>query len=301
MAKKTDKTTTTTQAAPEATPVEAAAPKAEQPVFTMEGNNYLGSMSADIHTALVQARGASAESLVAFRAIGALLNGAKVYLAEQPNAPKGAFGEWCEKAGFGFDKSWRARLMKLSTFWPEIVKALEETPDAGRKAFSVDGCLAVYDAWRKKNDPDEIAKQEAKDKAAAEKAAKATSSASEGDGEGDGGEGGGVTAKAVEEALKLALVRIEELRKERDALQAKLDAATAKKAAKPQAEAMGSGPKVATPQPVSQKTKDTVKKLFALATRPGTPEEGEVAKGKIEEIAAKHGITLETLLDLSGC
>ena len=59
---------------------------------------------------------------------------------------EGTLDAWCEMNAVPFDRSWRAKLMKLARHWPDIEPMLAENP----KTWTIDGALK---AWRKTRPP----------------------------------------------------------------------------------------------------------------------------------------------------
>jgi hypothetical protein len=85
-------------------------------------------------------------SLEAHRDAGAALLELKELL------PRGQFGP-IAKARCGCSKQWRARLMQLNREWDDVQAAMRWAEscgrDLGRKAYSVDGALALVNQWRR--------------------------------------------------------------------------------------------------------------------------------------------------------
>ena len=85
-------------------------------------------------------------SLEAYRDAGAALRELKELL------PRGQFGPVAE-ARCQCCKQWRARLMQLDREWNNVLTALRWAESSGRqvgrKAYSVDGALALIKAWRR--------------------------------------------------------------------------------------------------------------------------------------------------------
>ena len=107
-------------------------------------HNFLADCAATILERYNRAKAATRNSLEDLRVVGERLNDAKDTLAGK----KGAFGAWCDEQGFPFDKTWRARLMKLAANWDAIMDAVEALPEDKRK-WSVDGVLAIWAAAEK--------------------------------------------------------------------------------------------------------------------------------------------------------
>jgi hypothetical protein len=86
------------------------------------------------------------KSLEAYRDAGAALRELKELL------PRGEFGPVAE-ARCQCCKQWRARLMQLDREWNNVLTALQWAESSrrqvGRKAYSVDGALALIKVWRK--------------------------------------------------------------------------------------------------------------------------------------------------------
>jgi hypothetical protein len=84
-------------------------------------------------------------SLTAYRDAGVALLELKEVL------PRGRFGHVATE-GCGCSKQWRARLMQLAREWDDMCAALMWAESNGsnlvRKAYSVDGALALVRAWR---------------------------------------------------------------------------------------------------------------------------------------------------------
>jgi hypothetical protein len=89
------------------------------------------------------------KSLEAYRDAGAALRELKELL------PRGEFGPVAE-ARCQCCKQWRARLMQLDREWNNVLTALQWAESGrrqvGRKAYSVDGALALVKAWRRAED-----------------------------------------------------------------------------------------------------------------------------------------------------
>jgi hypothetical protein len=85
-------------------------------------------------------------SLEAYRDAGAALRELKELL------PRGDFGPVAQ-ARCGCSKQWRAQLMRLDREWDNVLTALRWAESSGRqfgrKAYSVDGALALIKAWRR--------------------------------------------------------------------------------------------------------------------------------------------------------
>ncbi|WP_142850668.1 DUF2076 domain-containing protein [Telmatospirillum sp. J64-1] len=229
-------------------------------------------------TSSAEPRGASRESLQAFREIGQKLIEAKEALRDKG---KGAFGDWCEVNGFGFHRSWRAKIMKLAESWDEIARAVEETEEADSKVFSVDAALACWAKWKKANDPEAKAKAE---EAKAKREAKKRSSTEEGRNEDEVSE-----TEALRQALKEALRRIQDLEAEVSRL---------RQGGKEQPRS--ETPRQETPRPVDAATKTRARKVYALYTKGATEGERNAAKTRLEDMARKHGMDLSTFLKSCG-
>ena len=241
---------------------------------TERNANFLADCAATILERFASAKSASRASLEDLRVVGERLNEAKEALAET----KGGFGKWAE--AFPFDKTWRARLMKLATHWDEILEAVNALPEDRRK-WSVDGVLAIF--------------------AASEKA-KAAPEGGEGGGEGEG-EGGEPKAKAKKETEAERLRReLAEAMAAIAALQAEVEALKGAKAkSKPHEEpkAKPEEPK-ASPGTVDAATKARARKVWGLYQRPGTEGEGTAARGRLEGMAAKCGMDFDTFIRACG-
>lgn len=238
-------------------------------------HNFLNAAAETILERYNRAKAATRTSLEDLRVVGETLNEAKETLAGK----KGAFGEWCDKAGFPFDKTWRARLMKLAANWDAIMAAVEALPEDKRK-WSVDGVLAIWAAAEK-------AKAQSEGEGAGEA----------GDGEGEGGEPK-AKAKKETEAEKLrrllaeALAEVERLRLENEALKG---GAKAGPKAGPK-----EGPKASTSGGVDAATKARAKKVWGLYTRGGTEGEKSAAKSRLDEMAGKAGLDFDAFIAACG-
>ena len=100
--------------------------------------------------ALDRGRAGGFESLHDFRDAGAALCALKAV------APKGQFGRIADDQ-FDCSKQWRARLLRLHQKWPDIEAALgwaaASGRELGRRAYSVDGALALLKEWRLAQNP----------------------------------------------------------------------------------------------------------------------------------------------------
>ncbi|BAF89571.1 hypothetical protein AZC_3573 [Azorhizobium caulinodans ORS 571] len=237
-------------------------------------HNFLSDCAATILERYARAKSATKSSLEDLRVVGERLNEAKEVLVGQ----KGAFGQWCEAQNFPFDKTWRARLMKLAANWSAIMEAVEALPEDKRK-WSVDGVLAIWQAAeRAKNEP-------------------------EGDNAGEGaGEGGEkpqrqrkeTEAERLRRQLAEALAEIERLRGEVEALKgvgskAKTEEPKAKAKADPKAEAK-----------VDAATKARARKVWGLYTKGATEGEKAAAKARLDEMAAKSGLPFDAFVAACG-
>lgn len=236
-------------------------------------HNFLAACAATIMERYGKAKAATRSSLEDLRVVGETLNDAKETLKDV----KGGFGKWCEEAGFPFDKTWRARLMKLAANWDAIIAAVEALPEDKQK-WSVDGVLAIW--------------------AAAEKAKKAEA---EGDNAGWEGEGVGepkAKAKKETEAERLrrllaeALAEVKRLKAENAALKG---GAKAEAKAKPNGSSQGSSSGT-----VDAATKARAKKVWGLYTRGGTDGEKSAARSRIEEMAAKFSMDFDAFVKACG-
>lgn len=236
-------------------------------------HNFLNAAAETILERYNRAKAATRTSLEDLRVVGETLNEAKETLAGK----KGAFGEWCDKAGFPFDKTWRARLMKLAANWDAIMAAVEALPEDKRK-WSVDGVLAIW--------------------AAAERAKAAPEGGSEGAGEGEAEGEPKAKAKKETEAEKLrrllaeALAEVERLRLENEKLKggAKAGPKTG----------FSQGPKGGASAGVDAATKARAKKVWGLYTRGGTEGEKSAAKARLEEMAGKAGLSFDDFVAACG-
>lgn len=234
------------------------------------------------------------DSVQAYAHIGMVLIRAKEQIGA---SPKGAFGKWCDDAGFGFSKEWRARLMRLATYWDGYQVALRWATEKlgivpGRKEYSVDGALTLteqwFTDWSEGFDPagvsDEIAKlaadfqtkaAERETRSEERKAAKEEAEAEEAESK----------AKAESEAetlrreLAKALAEIERLK-----------AALRKAQGKPDEE-----PKAETKQgpSVSSEIRGRAKRVYAVTIRAEQSEalrnERAAARGRLGEMSVKAG------------
>ena len=239
-------------------------------------HNFLAACAATIMERYGKAKAATRSSLEDLRVVGETLNDAKETLKDV----KGGFGKWCEEAGFPFDKTWRARLMKLAANWDAIIAAVEALPEDKQK-WSVDGVLAIW--------------------AAAEKAKKAEAEAEGGNAgwEGEGGEGEPkAKAKKETEAERLrrllaeALAEVKRLKAENEALKG---SSKAEAKAKPNGSSKGSSSGT-----VDAATKARAKKVWGLYTRGGTDGEKAAAKSRIEEMAAKFSMDFDSFVKACG-
>ena len=237
---------------------------------TMNRNhNFLASCAATILERYSKAKAATRASLEDLRIVGDTLNEAKDTLKDV----KGGFGKWCDEAGFPFDKTWRARLMKLAANWDAIIAAVEAQPEDKQK-WSVDGVLAIW-----------MAAEKAKAKPEGEGGA---------GGESEGGEGGEPKAKAKKETeaeklrrlLAEALAEVERLTAENEALKGG-PKASAKGKAKADAKADDG---TVTVDPV---TVTRARKVWALYTKGGTEGEKSAAKARLEEMATKFSMSFD--------
>jgi len=229
-------------------------------------HNFLADCAATIMERFNRAKAASKASLEDLRMVGQRLNDAKETLTE-----KGAFGKWCEQ--FPFDKTWRARLMKLAANWDAIMEAVEALPETERKSWSVDGVLAIW--------------------AAAQKKANTAAGGEGGEGEGEGEPQ--PKAKKETEAERLRRELAEAL-----ARIAALEEALAKAAGgtkeEPKAKAKGKAkeePNASASFTVDAATKTRARKVWALYTKGATDGEKNAAKSRLEEMAKKFSATFE--------
>jgi hypothetical protein len=256
---------------------------------TDRNHNFLSSCAATILERYGRAKASTRASLDDLRVVGETLNEAKDTLKDT----KGAFGEWCEAASFPFDKTWRARLMKLAANWDAIMAAVEALPEDKRK-WSVDGVLAIW--------------------AASEKAKK-DAEAGNGSGSGEAGEGeGGDTPskpKKETEAEKLrrmlaeALAEVERLRAENETLKGGKAKAKAEDKADPAAEREArakakAGEPPRRPGTVDAGTKARARKVHVLWTKGGTEGEKSAAKERLDAMASKCGLDLASFVKACG-
>ncbi|CUA90953.1 hypothetical protein Ga0061061_11712 [Chelatococcus sambhunathii] len=247
-------------------------------------HNFLADCAATILERYSKAKSASRASLEDLCVVGERLNEAKETLKDT----KGAFGEWCDKSGFPFDKTWRARLMKLAANWDAIMAAVEALPEDKRK-WSVDGVLAIWQA--------------------AEKAKKEPPAGGTGEGgEGEGGEGGEPKAKAKKETeaeklrrlLAEALAEVERLKAENEALKGTAKGGTKGKAKDFSERDFGKRNDKAHGGHVDPVTATRARKVWALYTKGATEGEKEAAKSRLEEMAAKCGMGFEAFVAACG-
>lgn len=240
---------------------------AEDEAFT-RNDNFLKDCAAVIMERYEKATSASRTSLEDLRVVGERLNDAK----EALSGVKGGFGKWIEKCGFPFDKSWRARLMKLAANWEEIIAAIEALPEAERK-WSVDAALAIWNRAKKKAE------------------------APEGSDEGEGTGGSSGRTKKESEAARLrrelaeALAEVERLRMENARLRGRTDGNSRRKGTE---EAPKDEPKI------DARTRKRVEMVYALYKAGGTQGEKDAAKSRLQAIADKHKITFDDLLKVCG-
>ena len=235
-------------------------------------HNFLADCAATITERFQRAKAASKMSLDDLRMVGQRLIDAKEMLTE-----KGAFGKWCEQ--FPFDKTWRARLMKLAANWDAIMEAVETVEGEDRKTWSVDGVLGIW-----------------------AKAEKARNAPEGGEGEGDGWGEAQPKAKKETEAERLrrelaeALARIAALE---EAL-AKA-AGGAKEGPKAKAKAKAEeAPKGSAAFTVDAATKTRARKVWALYTKGATDGEKAAAKSRLDEMAKKFNATFEEFVAACG-
>lgn len=243
--------------------------------YDWTGDNFLKDCAETINERYARAKAATRNSLEDLRVVGDRLNDAKEFFKDKG---KGAFGQWVEAQGFPFDKTWRARLMKLAANWDAIMEAVEALPEDKRK-WSVDGVLAIW--------------------AAAEKAKAAPQGDAEGEPEGEAGAEPKTKAKKETEAERLrrelaeALELIERLKKENAELKAKAEGPKAKAKAETKAKPEGGAT-------VDANTKRRAKAVYNLYKRPGTEEEGNAAKERLEAMAKRFGLSLEDFIKACG-
>jgi hypothetical protein len=113
---------------------------------TSNSQTVLDGLVERCNQALQRGTDASLASLEAHRDAGAALLELKELL------PRGRFGP-IAKARCGCSKQWRARLMQLNREWDDVQAAMRWAEgcgrDLGRKAYSVDGALALVKQWRR--------------------------------------------------------------------------------------------------------------------------------------------------------
>lgn len=242
-------------------------------------DDRLDQLGATVEERFNAAKGASKTSLNDFRAVGDALNEAKELFA----GTKGAFGNWC--ADFPFDKTWRARLMKLAANWDAIMEAMEAIPQDKRK-WSVDGCLTQWQAVIR-----------AKAKAAAGEGSGDGGAGGAGNGEGGSAGSAGTEKKETPEQklrreLREAKAQIKALERELKKAQAAAD-----KASKAKADTSSKAKADAKPNPDAKQptaaTKARARKVWALYQKPGTQGEGAAAYEKFAGMAQKHNMTVD--------
>lgn len=247
--------------------------------FDWTGDNFLKDCAETINERYARAKASTRNSLEDLRVVGERLNDAKEFFKDKG---KGAFGQWVEAQGFPFDKTWRARLMKLAANWDAIIAAVEALPEDRRK-WSVDGVLAIW--------------------AAAERAKAAPEGDTEGDAEGNAeGEPKERKKKETEaERLRRELAEALELIEKLKAENARLKAEKAKHKADNNAERKAKAEtKAEGAATVDAGTKRRAKAVYNLWKRPGNAEEGEAAKGRLEAMAQARGMGFEDFLKACG-
>lgn len=241
--------------------------------FDWTGDNFLRDCAETINERYARAKAATRNSLEDLQVVGERLNEAKEFFKDKG---KGAFGQWVEAQGFPFDKTWRARLMKLAANWDAIMQAVEALPEDKRK-WSVDGVLAIW--------------------AAAEKAKAAPQGDSQGDteGEAEGDTQGEPKAKTKKETeaerlrreLAEALELIEKLREENARLKGEKQA----KSKPEEPKATGT---------VDIVTKKRASKVWGLYTRGATEGEKDAARARLAEMATKCGMEFNAFIKACG-
>jgi len=245
--------------------------------YDWTGDNFLKDCAETINERYARAKAATRNSLEDLRVVGERLNEAKEFFSDKG---KGAFGGWVEAQGFPFDKTWRARLMKLAANWDAIMEAVEALPEDKRK-WSVDGVLAIWAAAEKaKAQPEGDTQGEAEGETEGEPKAKAKKE---------------TEAERLRRELAEALELIEKLKAENEALKAKADGgAKAKAKAKPEE------PKAGNTGTVDAVTKKRASKVWGLYTRGATDGEKDAAKARLEEMAAKFGLDFDAFVKACG-
>ena len=256
----------------------------------------LDALASTIRGHLERGQTGGLDALRAFRDMGEALNEAKSIL------PKGKFGPWTE-AQFGFVQQWRSRLMALATRWPAVLDALEWAKRSGRvlgrTEYGVNGALALAAEHARASDPEAAAK-------AAEKRAKAKA--------------GAVLRLASKDALAAAQEELAVARGEADTLRKEL--AEAKECgAKLQARINDLYDRfsIGTPKPavvhswdqpapsatgeagtVTPGIKAKAKKAHGFYRRGACEAERQGAKARLEDMAARVGMTFEAFLTECG-
>jgi hypothetical protein len=208
---------------------------------------------------LERARESGLASLQAFRDAGAALRQIKGIV------PRGKFGAIAQQL-CGCSKQWRARLLELDRDWGDVQTSLEWAKghgrELGRRAYSVDGALALLKEWRRSQHT------------AARPTARATRS---------------------HPAGTEALVReIAELKSENAALKNRLSVAKAYSVAlEGQLAALQSS--MPATQPLDDRTRDKVRKVAELWHRGGTDGERASAVNQLVTVADRLGRTLPIL------
>ena len=242
----------------------------------------LDALAATIRGHLERGQASGLDALRAFRDMGEALNEAKSIL------PKGKFGPWTE-AQFGFVQQWRSRLMALATQWPAVLNALQWAKGSGRvlgrTEYGVNGALALVAEHARASDPEAAAK-------AAERGAKAKA-------------GAGLRL-AAKDALAAAQGEADTLRKQL----AEAVERIASLEARLKGPSLHSGVKTVEAPPdyawaqsvngISLATKAKAKKVHGLYKRSATEAECHAAKERLEEMAAKAGMTFEAFLTAYG-
>jgi hypothetical protein len=238
----------------------------------------LAGLSADIKRLEEKTKGASLETLEAFRDIGAALGEAKSILGN------GKFGKWCEAEGFTFSRTWRAKLMKLAEHWDEIRQAAAETPDKAHEALTVNGAISVWQAWKR-------AKEGPKDSGGA-------GGSGEGVGEGSTGKKRKSKTEQLEEEVQRLREQLAEALEEISRLKADKGATGSAKGSTGSNKSRTTGgakAKAANSNKPSAEDRKRFSKVWNLYQRAGTEGEKQAAKARLDDIARRFGMSYEEL------
>jgi hypothetical protein len=127
------------------------APAVDGGINGSNSQSAVESLVASCNEFLQRGKQGGQASLEAFRDAGAALFELKELL------PRGEFGRVANER-CRCSKQWRARLMQLSQEWDEFLAALRwaeaDAPELLRKAYSVDGALALLKVWRRAENGD---------------------------------------------------------------------------------------------------------------------------------------------------